>query len=129
VSEQALRPGGVIVVKDNTLETCKALGFWIDADDGYFIRSQEYHERVFQEAGMRVLRKAQVGTSCCVPGPAQSAGAHGSFSYGLWSVMCLRASRWQQLKWPEDAYPVFMYALEAGEADVCVGPGGAAAPP
>ncbi len=57
---QALRPGGVIVVKDNSLETDKPLGFWIDSDDGYFIRSQEYQEKVFQLAGMRVLRKAQV---------------------------------------------------------------------
>ena len=53
--------------------------FWIDSDDGYFIRSEEYIEKVYQLAGMRVVRKAP------------------------------------QVKWPEDAYPVNMYALELSE--------------
>ncbi len=72
---QALKPGGLIVIKDNTIRSGSS-AYWVDSDDGYFVRCEEYQEKVYELANMRIVSKAP------------------------------------QVKWPEDAYPVTMYALE-----------------
>lgn len=59
---QALRPGGVICVKDNCYATeIKRDGtvelFYVDRDDSSVTRSAEYLEAVFRHANMKVVLK------------------------------------------------------------------------
>ena len=51
---RALRPGGVMVIKDNTIES---RAFHVDQDDAYLIRSAAYQEELFRRAGVRVVKK------------------------------------------------------------------------
>jgi hypothetical protein len=99
---QALTPGGVIIIKDNTLAKT---AFWIDADDAYFIRSLEYFTHLFRIAGMDVIAVAQQVRGARARARACSYPRLVSPSPTPPLVLCL------QEKWPEDAYPVHMFAL------------------
>ena len=41
---KALKPNGVIFIKENTVNKH---AYWVDQDDAYFIRSQEYQELTY----------------------------------------------------------------------------------
>jgi len=81
--KRALKPGGVVVLKDNTYPSEKipktAGGgfkhFCVDREDSSVTRSQAYFEACFKASGLEVLKKER------------------------------------QANFPEELYPVYMYAL------------------
>ena len=54
-ARQRLRPGGVIVVKENTCGE----GFVVDRDDSSITRSHKYMQELFRRAGIPLLKKAK----------------------------------------------------------------------
>ena len=51
VCAQSLKPGGMVVVKENNARR----GFVLDKDDNSITRSDAYLVQVFQKAGLRIL--------------------------------------------------------------------------
>ncbi len=54
----ALRPGGVLVVKENVTHTATA-ALWMDHADASTIRSRQYFEELFRMAGLGVVRSTR----------------------------------------------------------------------
>lgn len=51
--ENALKQGGVIIIKDNT---CNEFGFMCDKDDGDITRSYQYIRAVIKESGLNLIK-------------------------------------------------------------------------
>jgi hypothetical protein len=49
----ALKEGGVIIMKDNT---CNESGFMCDKDDGDITRSYQYIRAIIKESGLKLIK-------------------------------------------------------------------------
>ena len=55
---RGLKPGGVIVIKENVLAESSTKDFILDDEDSSLTRSQEYMKHIFKEAGLSVSLEA-----------------------------------------------------------------------
>ena len=53
---RGLRPGGMIIIKENILSLSSEDDFLVDKDDSSLTRSKAYMERIFEKAGMVIVR-------------------------------------------------------------------------
>jgi len=71
-----LRSGGMIFLKENVLKLNSDVDFLVDKDDTSLTRSKGYMERIFEEAGMRII--------CC---EQQKVFPHDMFPVWTWAMI------------------------------------------